>query len=89
MKLDLWGVRPNGAGGWFVTGNEPWSDGELHVELSDVDAKGSGRRLGCSPRGGGWAITPAAAVAPDAYYLIVGYPTQLGSYDYFVVKVAR
>ncbi len=68
---DVSQVRPDGAGGWIVIGNQIFDDQVDHMTVRSLNAQGASTLLGCSPGSLNESfVEQPPAVAPDAVYLV-------------------
>jgi sugar lactone lactonase YvrE len=75
---------PDGQGGYYLTGYEPFDDGRTHYSVFWVDGAGSARRLACDPGAEIIAYSNQSAVSPDALYLPVTHTD-----GWTIVKIPR
>ena len=66
--VQLFGMWPDGEGGWMAAGTQMFDDHEFHVTIWTRGADGTARRLACSPDVSGYVhVRPAKG--PDALYV--------------------
>jgi len=87
-------VSPDPAGGWVVTGHEPFADGATHVSVWWLDARENGRRVAChagaSDAPGSSSDLPGViTVGSDAIYATVNHLPSTGSPSWGIVRIAR
>ncbi|MDB4981619.1 MAG: hypothetical protein JWM82_2371 [Myxococcales bacterium] len=80
----------DGAGGWFITGQENLADGSVHTTVWDVNSAGTtGTRVACDPTDGNGSVWSTVAT-PEAVYAVVSAGSSTSSLDeWLLVRMDR